>query len=58
MPQTILPIDSKTGGNVKYIKDKDGICLTEDQMRYMFKKVEQGNNLNIETMKQEIEQEN
>ena len=54
---TFLPLDSKTGGNIKYIKDKDAICLTEDQTRYMYKKVEQGNNLNIETMKQEIEQE-
>ena len=54
---TFLPFDSKTGGNVKYIKDKDAICLMEDQMRYMYNKVAQGNNLNIETIKQEIEQE-
>ena len=55
---TFLPFDSKIGGNIKYIKDKDTICLTEDHPRYMYKKVEQGNNLNIETMKQGIEQEN
>ena len=54
---TYLPFNSKTGGDVKYIKDKDTTCLTEDQMRYKYEKVEQGNNLNIETMKQEIEQE-
>ena len=47
---TFLPFDSKIGGNVKYIKDKDAICLTEDQMSYVYKRVEQGNNLNIETM--------
>ena len=29
----------------------------ENQTRYVYKKVQQGNNLNIETMTQEIEQE-
>ena len=42
---------------MKYVKDKDAVCLTEDQTRYVYKKVDQGNILNIETMKQEIEQE-
>ena len=42
---------------MKYIKDKYAICLLEEQTRYLYKKVEQGNNLNTETMKQEIEQE-
>ena len=37
-----LPFDSETGGKVKYIKNKDTICLTEDQTRYVYKKVEQG----------------
>ena len=36
---------------------KDAICLTEDQPRYIYKEVEQGSDLNTETMKQEIEQE-
>ena len=54
---SFLPFDSKTGGKVKYIKNKDSISLTEDQTRYIYKKVEQGSNLNIQTMKQEIEQE-
>ena len=54
---SFLPFDSKTRGKVKYIKNKGAICLTEDQTRYVHKKVEQGSNLNIETMKQEIEQE-
>ena len=52
-----MPFDSETGGKVKDIKNKDVICLTEDQTRYIYKKVEQGSNLNTETMKQEIEQE-
>ena len=36
---------------------KDAICLTEDQTRYIYKKVEHGNDLNTETIKQEMEQE-
>ena len=48
-----LPLDSKKGGNITYIT----ICLTEDQTEYVYKKVEQGSDLNTETMKQEIEQE-
>ena len=53
---SVLPLDRKKGGNVTYIKDKDAICLMEDQTRYIYKKVEQGKGLNTETMKQEIEQ--
>ena len=46
---SFLPFDSETGGKVKYIKNKDVICLTEDQTRYLHKKVEQGSSLNTET---------
>ena len=52
---SFLPLDSKKGGNITYIRD--ALCLIEDQTRYMYKKVEQGSDLNTETMKQEIEQE-
>ena len=52
---SFLPLDSKKGRNVTCIKDT--VCLTEDQTRYIYKKVEQGGDLNTETMKQEIEQE-
>ena len=54
---SFLPFDSETGGKVKYIKNKDAICLTEDQTRYVYKKVEEGSNLNTKTMKQEIDKE-
>ena len=33
------------------------MCLTENQASYVYKKVEQGNIINTETMKHEIEQE-
>ena len=54
---SFLPFDKKTGGKARYIQNSDAICLTEDQTRYVYKKVEQGNSINTETMKQEIEQE-
>ena len=30
----------KKGGPVKYIKDKEDICLTDDQASHMYKKIE------------------
>ena len=54
MPKT------KKGGQVRfddkitYIPDK-GKCLTEDQARHIYKKVETDMIINMETMKQEIE---
>ena len=53
---SFLPIDDKTYGKVRFIQKKDAICLTENQARYVYKKVEQGSIINTETMKQEIEQ--
>ena len=50
----------KKGGQVRfddkitYIPDK-GRCLTGDQARHIYKKVEMDKIINIETMKQEIE---
>ena len=28
----------KIGGQVKYVKDKETICLTKDQVRHIYKK--------------------
>ena len=39
---------------ITYIPDKGG-CLTEDQARHIYKKVEADKIINIETMKQEME---
>ena len=52
-----LPIDSKTGGKISYIKNKEAICLSEKQANYVYKKVEEGNVINTKTVKHEIEQE-
>ena len=40
---------------VRYVKDREAICLTEEQMRHIYKKVESGSEINIDTMKQEID---
>ena len=54
VPPHFLPLDSKKGGHVTYVKDVG--CLSESQTKYIYKTVEQGSDLNTETMKQEIEQ--
>ena len=51
---SFLSLDSKKGRNITYIRD--ALCLTEDQTKYVYKKIEQGSDLNTGTMKQEIEQ--
>ena len=51
----------KTGGparhdkSVKYISDKEQRCLTEEHTRHVYKKVETNKVINVETMKQETE---
>ena len=54
---SFLPIDSKPGGKVSYIKNKEAMCLSEKQSNYIYKKVEEGKVINTNTMKNEIEQE-
>ena len=60
LPPHFLPLTKKGGldrfdKNVRYIPDKEQICLTEDQARHIYKKVEMNEIISIETMKQEIE---
>ena len=54
---SILPIESKTGGKVCYIKNKEAMYLSEKQTDYVYKNVEEGKVSNTKTMKNEIEQE-
>ena len=37
-PTTFLPLNTKICGPVKCAKDKENICLTMDQTRYIYKK--------------------
>ena len=53
---TFLPLNLKIGGPVKYVKDKETICLTKDQDRHIYKKVGLEGVVNIDTIKQEIEE--
>ena len=39
-PPHFLPLNMKIGGPIEYVKDKEAKCLTEDQARYIYKKVE------------------
>ena len=35
-----MPLNPKMDGPVKYAKDKETICLTKDEARHIYKKVE------------------
>ena len=52
-----MPLNTKIGGPVKYVKDKKTICLTNDQARHIYKKVESEDIVNVDTIKQEIEED-
>ena len=39
------------------IKDRNKLCLIPDQTRYIYKKVKKDSLINIETIKQEIEED-
>ena len=53
---TFLPLDSRIGGQNKKSLTV-GQYLTRDQTRYIYKKVEMGEVINMDTIQQEIEQE-
>ena len=50
-----MPLNTEIGGPVKYIKDKAAFCLTKDQARHIYKKVELEDVVNVDAIKQEIE---
>ena len=50
-----MPLNTKISGQARYIKDREANCLTEDQVRHIYKKVESENIVNIDKIKQEIE---
>ena len=52
---TFLPLNTGKGGPVRYVKHKEAKCLTEDQARHIYKKVESDSMVNVNTIKQEIE---
>ena len=52
-----MPLNTKIGGPVTYGKDKETICLTKDQARHIYEKVELEGVVNVDTIKQEIEED-
>ena len=56
-PTTFWPLKWKIGALVRYAKDRKYICFTIDQVRYIYKKVEQEGIVNIEPIKQKMEDE-
>ena len=54
---TFFPLNTKIGGPVQYVKDRENICLTNDQARNIYKKVESEGKVNVDTIKQDIEED-
>ena len=54
---TFLPLDSKICGQINHNRPSIGQCLTREQANYVYKKVEMGEMINVNTIQQEIEQE-
>ena len=52
-----MPIESKTGGKISYIKNRKATCLSEKQVNYVYKKVEEAEVMNVNLLKQELEQD-
>ena len=52
-----MPLNTKIGGPVRYVKDKETICLTNDQARHIYKEGELEGVVNVNTTKQEIEED-
>ena len=50
-----MPLNTKIGGPVKYIKDKEVICLMDDQATHMYIKIESDSIVNVDMIEQEIE---
>ena len=52
-----LPLDSRIGGQSRDSHPTLGQYLTRHQARHIYKKVETGEIINVDTVKHEIEQE-
>ena len=50
-----MSLNTNIGGPARHIKNKETVCLTNNQASYTYKKVESESIANIETIKQEIE---
>ena len=55
-PPHFCPLNTKIGGPIKYVKYNITICLNKDRARHTYKKVESKGIVNIDTIKQETEE--
>ena len=46
---TFLPLNTKISGQAGYIKDKEAMCLTKDQVRHIYKKLASGSVIKVDT---------
>ena len=56
-PLYFLPLKQSSSRLVQYVKDRDNICLTTDQAKNIYKKVEKDSLINVEMIKEEIEED-
>ena len=54
---TFLPLDFKVGGQISHNRPRGGKFLTREQANYVYKKVETGEIINTDAIRQEMEQE-
>ena len=52
-----LPLDSKIGRQINHNRPSVGQFLSRQQASYIYKKVESGGTINIDTTQQEMEQD-
>ena len=45
--------ESKTGGKICHIKNRDAVCLTEEHANYVYKKVEEGEAISVNVTQHE-----
>ena len=43
-----LPLKQSSGMPVQYVKDKGSVCLASDEAKYIYKKVEKDDLINVE----------
>ena len=56
-PTTFLPLNTNIGGQSKPNRSRENKYLTDKQAKHMYKKVELGTITDINTIKQEIDQD-
>ena len=54
---SFLPLDSKIGGQGRNDRPSVGQFLNREQTNYIYKKIETGEMINMDTIEQEMEQE-